>query len=95
MLPAVRAGLASVDLSVNLANAVTNRRTAGSGLPLELHARTIFEEEGLRYSHGEVSEGKKRPDFLFPSAAAYRDARVPAEKLRMLAVKTTCKDRWR
>jgi hypothetical protein len=49
-----------------LANAVTNRRKAGSGLSLELHARTIFDEEGLRYSHVEVSEGKKRPDFLFP-----------------------------
>ncbi|HFP1726886.1 TPA: type II restriction endonuclease, partial [Escherichia coli] len=42
-----------------------------------------------------VTEGNKKPDFLFPSAEAYHNAEFPAEKLRMLAVKTTCKDRWR
>ncbi len=36
-----------------------------------------------------------KPDFLFPSAGAYHDTEFPVENLRMLAVKTTCKDRWR
>ena len=40
-------------------------------------------------------EGNKRPDFLFPSTAAYNDYAFPKENLRMLAAKTTCKDRWR
>ncbi|WP_269208154.1 type II restriction endonuclease [Sphingopyxis sp. MC1] len=35
-----------------------------------------------------------RPDFLFPSQAAYRDPAFPAERLRMLAAKTTLKERW-
>ncbi len=34
-------------------------------------------------------------NFLFPSAGAYHDTEFPVENLRMLAVKTTCKDRWR
>lgn len=34
-------------------------------------------------------------DFLFPSEAAYKNVAFPAANLRMLAVKTTCKDRWR
>lgn len=42
-----------------------------------------------------MSEDGKTPDFLFPSMAAYRDPSFPADRLRMLAVKTTCKDRWR
>lgn len=33
--------------------------------------------------------------FPFPSAGAYHDTEFPVENLRMLAVKTTCKDRWR
>ena len=32
---------------------------------------------------------------MFPSEAAYLDPMFPAEQLRMLAVKTSCKDRWR
>jgi hypothetical protein len=42
-----------------------------------------------------VIESGKRPDFLFPSQAAYEDPDFPTSRLRMLAVKTTCKDRWR
>ena len=47
------------------------------------------------FSHGSTSENGKKPDFLFPSAAAYRDPSFPQTQLRMLASKTTVKDRWR
>ena len=64
-----------------------------------MHTRQIFIEERLQesvhFSHQPESETNKRPDFLFPSEAAYKDGSFPASKLRMLAVKTTCKDRWR
>ena len=95
LLPKVRSGFQNVDEFVGYANAVTNRRRSRSGASLELQVRAILDEEGLPYSYDEVSELGKRPDFLFPSAANYQDARWPAVKLRMLAVKTTCKDRWR
>ena len=56
-------------------------------------------EEGLRanvdFTHKPVIEGGKRPDFLFPSQTAYEDVAFPTARLRMLAAKTTCKDRWR
>lgn len=75
------------------------RRKARAGRSLELHARTIFLEEKLRehqdFSYDCESEPDKRPDFLFPSETAYKKASYSADKLRMLAVKTTCKDRWR
>ena len=47
------------------------------------------------FSHGSTSENGKKPDFLFPSAAAYQDPSYPKSRLRMLAAKTTAKDRWR
>lgn len=96
VLPKVEKGFSSVDSFVSFANSVTNRRKARAGRSLELHAKRIFDEENVpSYSHDQVSEGSKRPDFLFPSVDAYQDHSFPADRLRMLAAKTTCKDRWR
>jgi hypothetical protein len=95
ILPRIKEGFATVGLFVDCANSVTNRRKSRSGSSLELHARTIFDEEHLKYSHDQISEESKRPDFLFPSVDAYRNLQFDAAKLRMLGVKTTCKDRWR
>lgn len=95
VLPRIREGFDSVESFVSYAGAITNRRKSRSGRSLELHLCRIFDEHSVRYAHGAVSEGNKRPDFLFPSAEAYYDSSYPGEQLRMLAVKTTCKDRWR
>ena len=96
ILDLVGKGFDSVDSFIAAANSVSNRRKSRSGNSLELHLECIFIEEGLR-SFGTqcVTESRKKPDFLFPSCEKYHDPEWPDEKLRMLAVKTTCKDRWR
>lgn len=98
-LPIITAGFTSVDAFIGRAQTILQRRKSRSGRSLELHARTIFAEErlveGTNFSHQPESETGKSPDFLFPSQAAYKDPSFPASDLRMLAVKTTCKDRWR
>lgn len=95
----VAAGFVDLVAFVGLAQTILQRRKSRAGRSLELHTREIFLEEGLvehtTFSHGATSEGGKKPDFLFPSAAAYRDPSFPADRLRMLAAKTTAKDRWR
>ena len=40
-------------------------------------------------------DSNKRPDFVFPSVTAYMNAAFPASHLRMLAVKSTVRERWR
>jgi hypothetical protein len=40
-------------------------------------------------------DGRVQPDILIPSKAQYEDTSFPAERLRIVGVKTTCKDRWR
>ena len=35
------------------------------------------------------------PDALIPSVEAYQDAAYLLEKLTVVGIKTTCKDRWR
>ena len=97
--PKIAAGFNSIDEFLTLAQTILQRRKSRSGRSLELHAKEIFLEEGLAqgrdFDHGCNSEGEKKPDFLFPSAAAYQDSAWPVARLRMLAAKTTARDRWR
>lgn len=97
--PWISKGFKTVDEFIARAQTILQRRKARSGRSLELHTRHIFIEEslqeGVQFSHQPVSETGKKPDFLFPSQAAYQMKDFPADQLRMLAVKTTCKDRWR
>ncbi len=98
-LPEILRGFGSVEDFVSRAQTILQRRKARSGRSLELHTRAILLEErlqeGTEFSHGPESEASKRPDFLFPSESAYKNPAFPTGKLRMLAAKTTCKDRWR
>ena len=96
VLNLVREGFTSMDDFMATANSVSNRRKSRSGRSLELHLEKIFKDNGITgYSTQSVTEGNKKPDFIFPSAGAYHNDAYPVEDLRMLAVKTTCKDRWR
>lgn len=88
-------GFYSVDQFVNTANKVLNRRKSRAGKSLEHHLAAIFDGNDIRYTAQAVTEGNKRPDFIFPSQAAYHDPTFPTGSLISLAAKTTCKDRWR
>ena len=88
-------GFSSVDDFIVLANTVLNRRKSRAGKSLEHHLSAIFDENRIRYSSQAITEGRKKPDFLFPSKEAYHDKTFDIDKLCMLAAKTTCKDRWR
>jgi len=98
-LPRIRSGFDSVEGFVGLAQSILQSRKSRSGNSLELHAREIFIEEGLRPTHDfqfkPLIENGKRPDFLFPSQVAYENSAFPVSRLRMLGAKTTVKDRWR
>ena len=74
---------------------VQNRRKSRVGLALENHLEQVFQENGIRYSRGQSTENKAKPDFLFPGHEKYHDAEFTAGNLTMLGVKSTCKDRWR
>ena len=88
-------GFATVDEFITMANMVLNRRKRRAGKSLEHHLSAIFDGNDIMYAAQAVTEGNKKPDFLFPSHAAYHNAAFPTEKLISLAAKTTCKDRWR
>ena len=98
-LPGIQNGFETVDKFLGLANSILQSRKSRSGKSLEYHVVEIFREDGLientHFSYEPTIENSKRPDFIFPTVDAYNNGEFPDCKLRMLAAKTTCKDRWR
>jgi EcoRII C terminal/Restriction endonuclease EcoRII, N-terminal len=99
-LPRIKSGnFQTIEGFIGLAQSILQSRKSRSGNSLELHAREIMIEEGFNpqteFCHKPTVEGGKKPDFIFPSQAAYDNPNFPEARLRMLAAKTTCKDRWR
>jgi EcoRII C terminal len=88
-------GKVDVDAFFAFANSAMNRRKSRAGHSLEHHLAHAFEENGIAFHRGAVTERNNKPDFLFPSLKAYHDLLFPAAKLTMLGSKTSLKDRWR
>lgn len=84
-----------VDGFLRFSLSVQNRRKARMGQSLEHHAEAVFRAHELSYTRSPVTEHNHRPDFLFPSIEAYREASAGWWCLAMLGAKSTCKDRWR
>ena len=91
----IKNGFSDVEKFIELANQVLNRRKSRAGKSLEHHLSSLFTGNSITFTSQAVTEGNKKPDFIFPSVEAYHDASFPVDKLASLAAKTTCKDRWR
>lgn len=88
-------GFDSVEPFISFSLSVQNRRKSRVGHALENHLEAVFKANSICYERGAKTEGNSKPDFLFPGSLAYRDLEMTSPPLRMLAAKTTCKDRWR
>lgn len=80
---------------INFSNTILNRRKSRAGKSLEHNLSAIFDASSLLFEEQVITEGNKKPDFIFPDGASYHNFLFPADKLTMLGAKTTCKDRWR
>ena len=98
-LPRVQLGYGTMGEFLNHAQTVLQRRRSRAGGALELNVRQLLLEEQFRegedFEYKPESEANSEPDFLFPNAKAYHDPGFPSDRLRMLGVKTTLRDRWR
>ena len=91
----IAAGFPTMDDSVAYALRIVNRRKARAGLALENHLESVLRCNHLLFTRGARTEGKKRPDFLFPTEADYHNPNFDPALLTLLGVKQSCKDRWR
>ncbi|HZH30442.1 MAG TPA: type II restriction endonuclease [Pyrinomonadaceae bacterium] len=83
-----------VDDFLRTASSIMNRRKARAGRSLENHVEFLLKDAGISHKMRPTKiDGK--PDIVIPSEEAYFDSTYPLEKLFVVGVKTTCKDRWR
>lgn len=88
-------GTADVDGFLSFSLSVQNRRKSRAGWAFGHHVEAILQAQGLDFIREATTEKRNAADFLFPGELQYADPGFPADRLTMLAVKTTCKDRWR
>lgn len=91
--PLVTRVFPDIDDFLQTAQTILQRRKSRAGLAFQNQVEHIFLER--RISHKAQPKIDGLPDFIFPSTEAYNDLSFPAERLTSLALKTTCKDRWR
>jgi len=71
-----------------------NTRKSRAGWSLENHVEHILTAAKIPYT-ARPNEVEGEPDILIPSVGAYLDKKYPRDRLCLLGIKTTCKDRWR
>ena len=84
-----------VDEFIRFSLSVQNRRKSRVGHAFENHIEELLRQNGIKFQRGVRTEGKQKPDFLFPGHEEYHNPSFSQGRLRMLAAKTTCKERWR
>jgi hypothetical protein len=87
--------IADVDGFIAFSLSVQNRRKSRAGYSLEHHMDALFKARGLKFERQVATEGKNKPDFLFPGQKEYLDPAFKTQRLTMLGSKSSLKDRWR
>lgn len=83
----------TIDGFLKVAATIMNRRKSRAGRSMENHVEYLLSEAQIPFECRPDIAGE--PDILIPGRDAYNDSHYPDDKLFMLGVKTTCKDRWR
>jgi hypothetical protein len=91
----IKSGFAGVDDFVAFSLSVQNRRKSRMGYSLQNQLGALFDAHKLKYEPQAITEGKNKPDFIFPGDKQYHDRDFDARLLVMLGAKSTLKERWR
>ena len=84
-----------IDDFIHTALSILNRRKARAGRSLENHVEHLLKQAGIPHKMRPALGTDGRPDIIIPSEEAYFDTNWPEDKLLVIGLKTTCKDRWR
>lgn len=84
-----------VDGILRIAMSTFQRRKSRAGTAFENQLAALFDARGIQYSAQAYTEGKSKPDFIFPSIEDYKNPGFDMTRLTMLGAKTTIKERWR
>lgn len=73
---------------------IMNRRKSRAGRSLENHVDALLSQKGIPHVM-RPTEVDGVPDVVIPSVESYLDPDWPMDRIFIVGVKTTCKDRWR
>jgi len=93
--PLVTQPFRDIDDFLGVAQTILQRRKGRAGLSFQNHFESLLTDHSVSFSSQPVLKDNSRPDFILPNILAYNDARYPRDKITVLALKTTCRDRWR
>jgi hypothetical protein len=80
---------------MDFAMSVQQSRRSRRGQSLQNHFTTLLNDRGIPFTAQCETEPGERPDFVVPGCGEYHDPGFPPERLRMVACKSTAKERWR
>lgn len=84
---------ASIDEFVRAAHTILQSRKSRAGRSLENHIDYLLTKAGIPHDVRPAIEGF--PDVVIPGKREYENLLFPADRLCVVGIKTTCKDRWR
>ena len=85
----------AVDEFIEVASTIMNRRKTRAGRSLENHVAYLLKQAKIPFDLRPSIDGKVQPDILIPGKKQYIDPAYPVNKLYVIGIKRTCKDRWR
>lgn len=93
-MPAVSQQFKSIDSFIRVAQSILQSRKSRAGRSLENHVEYLLRANGVRFEM-RPTLADTEPDIIIPGKAEYDNSSFPREKLFMVGLKTTCKERWR
>ncbi len=84
-----------IDDFLKVAGSIMNRRKSRAGRSFENHVHAVLLGAGVPHTMRPDLGTDGTPDVVIPSQASYLDAAFPPDRLIVVGLKTTCKDRWR
>lgn len=90
----IRDGFSDVESFLTVAQTVLQRRKSRAGRSLEFHVEEVLRKYNIPFQSQALLDGT-RPDLVIPHTQAYLEATLTNQQVVILALKTTCKDRWR
>ncbi len=85
----------NIDDFLKVASSIMNRRKSRAGRSLENHVETLLQAANIPHKMRPNLGPDGTPDIIIPSVEAYLDLAYPVNRIFVVGLKTTCKDRWR
>lgn len=80
---------------IDFAMSIQQSRRSRRGQSLQNHFAVILRAERIPFTAQCMTEGGETPDFVTPGCREYHEPAYPDGRLRMVACKSTAKERWR